>query len=130
MTGFVTEQSDIVSAFETAWNFTRIAHDNEQFDPQSLTEYVRITDNKVGGRQASLGDNPLYRYRGIVTVQVFVKPNIGTARSMALCDNVTPIFRSARIGQIQFQVPYPVVVGNRDGWYQVNVICPYYRDEE
>ena len=116
--------------FQANWTYTPVDYANTFFDPQNVDEWVRFVDNSSSSRLSALGDNPLYRYRGMVTVQVFVKPSVGEGRVLALCDNVTTLFRDKRISGIQFGVPQPNKIGTRDGWYQVNVICPYYRDEE
>lgn len=128
--GFFDQQSTIEQAFLTAWTYTPVAKDNVSFEPQTLSEYVRLTDLNAYGRRASLGNNPLYRYGGMVVVQIFTKLNTGSARAKVLADLVTPIFRDRRIGDVQFFVPAVTRVGPRDGWYQVNVDCPYYRDED
>lgn len=132
MSGFFTEAATIEGYFIDNWDHTEIAHDNVTFDPVAtvVKEYVRFSDLYAGGRQASLGNNPLFRYRGMVAIQIFVKPNTGSARYLELVDFVTAIFRARRITDVNFEVPYPVKIGNREGWYQVNVLCPYYRDEE
>lgn len=130
MTAFVAE-TEIQNHFVTGWDDeTPVAQDNVSFEPQSVTEYVRFVDDNAGARQVSLGDNPRFRYRGLVTVQAFLKPNTGTSRAMELFDLVTEIFRAQKVGSVQFEVPRMNTVGDRDGWYQVNFLCPYYRDEE
>ena len=127
---FVLEQSSIEIEFSNNWPHTQIARDNVSFSPQGLDEWVRFSDLNADAKQASLGNNPLFRYRGMVVIQIFTKVNSGAARALELSDYVTGIFRSKKIGDVQFQVPAVTRIGPRDGWYQVNVDCPYYRDEE
>lgn len=127
---FFDALQSVIQHFATNWTYTPVAYANDAFDTENVAEWARFTDNNSTGSRASLGNNPLYRYRGIVTVQLFVKPNIGPARVQQLTDFVTSIFRDQRISGTQFYVPRPEVIGMRDGWYQVNVLCPYYRDEE
>lgn len=127
--GYADSHAVIENEFVSAWTETRIAHENEHFDPMGLDEWVRFVNLTGGGGQASLGNNPLYRYRGIVVVQIFVLPNTGWARADELADLVTPIYRSRRISDVQFGVPVATRMGERDGWHQVNVDCPYYREE-
>jgi hypothetical protein len=128
--GFFQAQSDVSQYFSDNWSHTQVDYGNIYFDPKNLDEWVRFTDQVSTGRRASLGDNPLYRYVGMVTVQIFVKPNAGEARALELCDFVTALFRDQRINGTQFRVPQPNKIGVRDGWYQVNAVCHYYRDEE
>jgi Bacteriophage related domain of unknown function len=126
---FLSEQSAIETLFALSWTATPIAEDNTDFNPSALTEWVRIVVLNADGQVASLGDDPLIRYRGIVVVQIFVKSGTGWGRSMTLADLVTPIFKNVRLGSIQLGVPSPNRVGPSGGWYQVNVDCPYYREE-
>lgn len=128
--GFFSSTSDLEQYFATNWTYTGVAHENSLFDSTNVNEWVRFIDQNASGNRAALGNNPLYRYRGIVTIQVFVKPNVGQNRALSLADNVTALFRDQVISGIHFGVPQITKIGIRDGWYQVNVICPYYRDEE
>lgn len=128
--GFFSSTSAIEQYFSTTWTYTPVAWENVQFDATNLDEWVRFVDQNASGNRAALGNNPLYRYRGIVTVQIFVKPNVGQKRVSDLIDNLTTLFRDQVISGVNFGVPHPTKIGIRDGWYQVNVLCPYYRDEE
>lgn len=128
--GFQSSAAQVFQQFKTAWTHTPIVFENEFYDPTNVEEWIRYTDHTSSARRASLGNNALFRYRGIVAIQTFTKPSIGKGRALELSDYVTNIFRDQKIGATQFYVPYPNVIGTRDGWYQVNVLSPYYRDEE
>lgn len=122
-------QVSIESEFVTNWTYTQVARDNVDFEPQSLTEWVRITVLPASGRQASMGADPLFRYNGLFCVQIFTRSGLGWGRATELADLITPLFRNRRLGNIQFYVPEMMRVGVTDGWYQVNVDCPFYREE-
>lgn len=128
---FLTEQIDIESYFKSKWSHTSIAYDNVEFDPKDETEWVRFVIRNGNARQTSMAhDNPSYRYYGVIYVQIFTRSDIGVGRALKLADYVTVLFRSASVNGIQFKVPSITRVGNmEDSWFQVNVDCPYYREE-
>lgn len=128
---FLTEQTDIEGFFRANWNHTAIAFDNVEFNPSIYEEWVRFVVRNGNARQSSMaGDNPGFRYYGVIYVQIFTRANIGTGRALALADLVTGLFRSASVNGIQFKTPSITRVGNmEDSWFQINVDCPYYREE-
>lgn len=125
----VSELSIIESYFTDNWPYTSIAYQNVNFNPEALDEWVRISVLPASANQISLGSNPYFRYRGVVAIQIFTKPGIGSRRSTELADYITSLFRSKNISGIQFGVPEAHRMGAVNGWYQVNVNCSYYREE-
>lgn len=123
------EQIDIESYFAPLWTYTTVEKENVLLNKSNLTEWVRLRVLPASARIASLGANALYRYRGIVTVQIYIRDGIGVGRANVLADLVDPLFRSVVLGNIHFGVPEATKMGNRDGWYGLNVDCPYYREE-
>lgn len=83
----------------------------------------------ASARQASLGNNPLFRYRGIVVIQHFIRVGLGAGRARALADLSSTIFLNLDLGNIHFGVPEASSMGSTDGWYGWNVDCPFYREE-
>lgn len=127
---YAQSQADIESYFDANWLFTQIAWRNVKFDPKGLTEWVKLTTRSNESFQASMGaDVNVYRYEGTLIVQLFGELNKGSGRLAELTDRVCDLFRSKRIGNITFRVPQVIDVGTQDGWYQINVICDFYRDE-
>jgi hypothetical protein len=126
---YAAELTAIESEFATNWPHTEVAYQNVNFNPEALDEWVRISALPASANQISMGSNPYFRYRGLVAVQIFTKPGMGSLRSSQLADYVTAVFRSKNIGGIQFGVPAATRIGTVNGWYQVNVNCPYYREE-
>lgn len=123
------EQIDIETYFEPLWTYTSIDRENVHFDKSNLEEWIRIRVMPAGARQVSLGNNPLFRYRGITLIQVYIKDGIGVGRANILADHVSDLFRNLVLGRIHFGVPEATKMGNKDGWYGLNVDCPYYREE-
>lgn len=128
--GFQAAQALIETLFATNWTATPITYDGVSFDPRALEEWVRIAVREGAGNQASCGSsNVLFRYNGVVFVQIFTKNGLGSGRAKELADLVTPIFRSKVVSGIHYRVPVVTVVGASDAWYQVNVSCEFYREE-
>ncbi len=105
-----------------------IVHDNEKYDGDS-EEWIRLSSQVASAKQKSLGDNPIYRYRGICYVQIFTKPDTGSGRAMEIVDMVTALLRSKTLNGITFYTPRSHKVGVVNGWYQVNVSTDFYRED-
>ena len=121
---------DIISHFNTQWaGTTAIAWPNVDFDSQIVDEFVRITVAPSTSKQATLGlTSNMYRQFGSVYTQIFTKLNVGTDRSNQLADQVSAVWRSIRLNNIVFTAPNTVLVGNNDGFFQLNVVCDFYAD--
>lgn len=127
---FLAEQTTIEDYFTDNWSHTVIAYDNVEFNPKDHDEWVRFVIRPSTARQSAMGDVPAHRYFGNIFVQIFTKSDIGVGRSLTLADYVTALFRSVNISGIQFRTPNVTRIGNmEDGWFQVNVDCPYFREE-
>lgn len=103
-------------------------HENEKYNG-SADEWIRLSTQNADGTQRSLGDDPIYRYRGVCFVQIFTKPDTGAGRSTEITDLVTDLLRSKTLSGITFRVPRMVKVGEKGGWYQVNVLTDFYRED-
>lgn len=129
--GFQQAQATIEQMLADAWqDLTPIAHENDGFDPRNVAEWIRITVKESDGKQASCGSvNRLFRYPGVVFIQIFTEAGKGSGRALELADLITPIFRSVIQDNIHFGVPVATRVGPSESWYQVNVDCNFYREE-
>lgn len=114
--------------FSTNYSTTVVAYDNVPFTPPA-TSHVRLFILDGGGSQVDMGAAPSYRYTGVVEVQVFVPSDSGSGPAMQLADEVATLFRGRTLGGVVCRTPYATRVGQRDGWYQVNVTVPFYFDE-
>lgn len=128
MTTAVELQTTIDNVFQGFANGIKVIHENEEYAGTD-NEWIRICVNEADGKRMSLGDNPLYRYHGICFVQVFVKPDSGVGRATQIADMVTPLLRDQVINGVHFFVPHIVKVGEVKGWYQLNVLTDYYRED-
>lgn len=63
---------------------------------------------------------------GEIVVQVFVPSGSGDGQAATLADAIGTLFNKYASGGVQCHEPKaPVVVGDMDGWYQINAIIPW-----
>lgn len=126
---FDAERQSIEDRFGSNWSATAVRYENVKFSTKEHDEFVSLVYIPDDKKEKSLGTDPVqFRSYGEIVVQIFVKPNSGAARALQLADLVADIWRAAKFDGITVMAPRVVKVGVNDGWYQVNVISPYYRD--
>jgi len=122
----------ICGRFDAHWaGRTPVTWPNHGFAVPSATPWVRLTIVDGEARQASMG-NPganLHRHAGVIMVQVFVSIDSGTRTARELADQAAEIFRNQRFDDIRCDVPSVREIGPDDVWFQVNMSCPFRRDE-
>jgi len=109
-----------------------VQYDNTELDTKTRDKAAAFITWSIrpGERyRVDLG-NPTSRYRtpGIAIASIFVKAGSGTSVSSAIQDTVMNAFLSTTASGVVYQTPTPTVVGESDGFWQVNVICPFYSD--
>ena len=63
---------------------------------------------------------------GEIVVQVFTPSGSGSGTARTLVDAIGALFGKYSSGGVQCHEPKaPVVVGDTEGWYQINVIIPW-----
>ena len=63
---------------------------------------------------------------GEIVVQVFTPSGSGSGTARTLADAIGALFNKYASGGVQCHEPKaPVVVGDVDGWYQINAIIPW-----
>ncbi len=129
---FADERAAIEGRFAANWSATTVKYENIPFTVPA-TSWVALTIRSGVGNQISLGNSPLHRYQGVVFVDIFAPPEGGTEAAKTLADTAEAIFRNASFnqgnsGQLLFRTPYLNVVGERNGWFQLSLTCPYHRD--
>lgn len=126
---------DIEDAFLTYWaSRTSVALQNTSFDPIALNvdEYIRFMVIDGDSNQASMGgtNTNVYRHNGIVLANVFTQPNGGARRCLEILDDLNQFFHSVSLSNITFLSPNHDHIGLVDGWFQKNILCDFYRDED
>lgn len=132
---FFADHTAIESRFETLWvdgseARTPVAYENVDFKPKAEESFVRLTIIDGESRQASLEDSPLHRRIGIIVIQIFTRPGLGTQPAEALADYAAIIFRSVQFSGITCRSPEYRKIGEVEDWYQINVEVPFYVDEQ
>lgn len=125
---FAIEKATIENHVKNNLTGTNLVYEN-QSQPNSVLDWVRVNILNSDSKQVSLGNNPYFRYKGLLIFQIFTKPNIGSGRAMSIADQITTIFRGQKVGTITFRPPVTDKVGENGGWYQVNVSVPFFREE-
>jgi hypothetical protein len=126
---YLTELRNLQSRFAGIWVETPVQWNNVLIETKGLTEWVRFVNDSESSVQKSIGSDPdVYRHFGKIIIEIHVKPNSGASRALQLADLVADIWRSALFKDISMEVPELVIEGTREGWYRINVVCPYYRD--
>lgn len=114
-------------------NFTAcpIQFENIDLNTQGLTNWVALEIEHGRGQKISLAPpgQGLFRQTGVIQISVFQKPGTGSKMVKSLADQIAGIFRDAEFDGIHCREPYLHRVGDADGWYQIMVLVPYYRDE-
>lgn len=128
--GYATERQTIETRFNTQWaSASPIAWDNVSYTPTTGTSWVRFSILSGAAFQASLETTPKYRHTGIIDIGIFTPEDGGTQTARTLADTAAAVFRGWSSGGIVCRAPYITRIGQSDGWYQLNVTVPFYRDE-
>lgn len=125
---YILEKSTIEQFLNSNFLETLIKYENDEMNDE-VNEWIRVSIQNSKAYQASLGSNPLFRYVGIMFIQIFTKLDIGSGRAVEIADVLTQLFRAKRIGDIVFKVPSLQKIGVSNGWYQVNVSVEFFREE-
>ena len=129
--GYEDERAAIEAKFTTGWaGATPIAYENVKYTPVAGTAFVSLDIVPAGSNQITLGDSPLYRHGGAISIGIYTPKWQGTKIAKDYADAAAAIFRNANaFSGILCRAPYMDVVGEKDGWYKINVIVPFQRDE-
>lgn len=107
------------------WSATSISWPNVNLDVTSLSAWVEPYILWVDRFQQTItGDNSGQRIKGILHINIYVKPNKGTGLTKEYMDTLTDIFNHAEVvlsgsNIINFDVPKPSGGGIKDGeWWK------------
>ena len=127
---FADALTAIESRFYTLWSTSNadVTYGNVAFEPKDNRPWIRLTVQHGDTNRAAVWPE-YYRSTGVIFAQIFIPPNKGSKLALTLADQVSAIWRGQQFSGISCLSPSVNDVGVREGWYQVNVTCPYYRDE-
>lgn len=137
---FDDERKVLETRFRDLWptlGNTQIKWENVPWndpDPKTDPTWVAFSHQTTPGNLIGIAETALVRYGGLVIIQVFQKERSGTGAANILAGQAADIFRRLEIcadesGLMRFRIPSKVTVGNNNGWFQINVNCPYDRDQ-
>jgi len=129
--GYNAERIAIENKFIASWaTASGVAYSNGEYKPTAGTTFVELMVKPTDADQISLGNNPLHRHLGLISIAIKGAIGSGTGAYLVLADRAAKIFRNAAVfSNILCRTPKIEVVGEIDGWYQISVIVPYQRDE-
>lgn len=99
--------------------------------PDDGSIWARLTvlpgDSFMGSFGAP-GSN-LFRTPGVIEAQFFAKPATSWAALLDKASSAANAFRAVNVGSMVYLTPRVTTVGLVQNWWQVNVTCPFHRDE-
>lgn len=130
---FDDERKAIEKRLADNWATTPIKYENVPFK-ETKAAYVALFILRGDGQQASLGSSVLRRWPGLIVVQIFVPAGSGTQMALGYANTVGALFDKAEFstgnsGWIRCRTPSAQPVGEKNGWWQVNVTVPYVREK-
>jgi len=130
---FAGERLAIESRLNTlGGNLPEIAWANVSYRPTAGQAYMRVEIQNSTGRLAGLGSSAdLYRYRGIIAIDLIVPEHTGTETIRDYMDALNVVFRNKQFDGITTMVPQKgeYMPQSRKGWYKFPIAIPFYRDE-
>ena len=109
----------------------KVEYDNVKFTVPNGSTWVRWSVRPGASNQASIGCPGSNRHRsgGVAIAQVFATLETGDKNQMIIVDAIKKAFQAVTDQGVIFMTPSIAVVGRSDGWWQVNVTCPFQADE-
>lgn len=127
---FLEVHKAITARLEANRGSTTVAYDNAAFTPPRDTLWARATILPGSRERANAGVPVRYRLPGVLVLQIFDRAELGDGRAIEEVDRLGAVFESVTAGGVVYMTPYLVRVGvDNDGWYQINLNCPWYSDE-
>lgn len=139
--GFVAERQAIEEKIKTssaasAWGVDPkyIGFPNSPIEDPAEKLHVKVNFINGDEEDVEIGKPTLRRYQNVLMIQIFQPQNTGTREALSIADFVEAAFRdlvlTAGAGKIRFYTPKIRDLGDEEeGYYQVNVECPYKLDE-
>lgn len=132
---FYNERRALEQAFNTLWDGeTPIQWENVPFTPPTGAdaEYAQFFVVRGDRRQATIGDNALFRGVGIVQVNLWVRAGTGNGRLETLADLVKAVFQRRSIsGVIEcYETSVYQAFSEDEEWHGLTVQTNYIVEED
>lgn len=116
----------ILEARMATWTTTPICWPNTPPLTALNTPWVRFTVITFARTWPTSPSGTKRVMDGEIVVQVFTPSGTGSGTARTLADAIGTLFNKHASGGVQCHEPKaPVVVGDIDGWYQINAIIPW-----
>jgi len=132
MAGFEQERKNIYTHFYSNFRMDiPVAYDNQKpnFVPEEQDVWVRISILNGARDQISMGDTKVIRSIGVVSFQIFARENKGSTDARTIADAISNVFDLQRVENMQFKTSYIGGILLNQGFYQLNLNVPYFRNE-
>jgi len=131
--GYQGEAAVIREWFEAGWESgvpLQLVENAPFPDKPTNAPWARLAVRSTDARVASVGGPSVrFRHAGDIILEVFVPEGVGDGRARELADLGCDIVRAREESGIRVWAPRAIPLGVRDGWYRINVVAPYERDE-
>lgn len=103
---------------------------DQPYEPLPTTTWARLTVLPATGDHAGIGGNTrLFRYLGLIDVQIFVPLGEGDGTAHEIADDVETIFRGITDGNVRTRGPGRQVIGEtKEGFFCVSVLTKFWAD--
>lgn len=134
MSGYLGEAETIRDWFVAEWDADAVPiqiYENVKFDQPDDEPWARLTIRSRDAAPASIG-GPAVRYRhpGAIILEIFNPVGHGDGRARELADEGLAIIRGRQEGGLTVWTAGAIPIGERDGWYKIDVLGTYSRDED
>lgn len=125
---FSTARRDIEKRLNDNWSTTEIAWDNVKFSPVNGTAWVACHIFEDTVNRINIGVPGQHRVTGTVVINIMLPEGGGTDIARQYGDTLAAIFRDAQFSGITFRETTLNNTGINEGWYQFNLVIPFYWD--
>ena len=103
----------------------------EAVPPSDLSKFVCASIRLSNNVKQHVGVSSSYRQEGVLILMVMCEGGKGDKPALEIASSCIAAFRSLSAGGVVYRTPSPEVVGiNPNGWWQVNVTCPFYAETQ
>lgn len=122
------ESAVIMGEIESQWAGTPIAWPNTDLEPNGAA-HIRVSLTNQTAFNADIADGAhTVRYPGLLVFEVRYPLGAGDGGAIDDGDALAALFRNRNLDGLRFRAPTVRRLGSSDGYYLVQVDCPFYRD--
>ncbi len=129
---YTNQRNAIQTLFKTAFELAHpgipIVFDNLKSD-KPANGFVMLHILNGASALRGLGLTRLYRYAGVVSVDIYVPSKIGIKLADQYADTIDGIFRGQQFSGLLFRASTRTDLGNDDTYWRVNISTSFQRDE-